>query len=301
MNSYELLDKNFSVEKLRGLNKEQLNKLAREVRDYIIEVTKENGGHIAPSLGVVDLTIVLHYLYNTPYDKIIWDVGHQAYAHKIITDRAEDFKTLRQYKGIAGFLKSRESKFDVYEAGHTSTSLSAAAGFALSRKLSNENNKIISIIGDGALTGGVAFEGLNLIGSLKEDVLVILNDNEMSIAPNVGGFSKYFNKMITNKIYLKTKKEVQKIMKNLKIGNNLIDFVERIEESMKNIVIKGAFFEDLGFEYFGPVDGHDIEEMIDIIEKIKNIDGPKLLHVYTQKGKGYEKAENDPESFHGNV
>ncbi|TYB30823.1 MAG: 1-deoxy-D-xylulose-5-phosphate synthase [Candidatus Mcinerneyibacterium aminivorans] len=299
MKKYSILDKNFSVEDLRKLEENRLEKLAGEIRDHIINVTQKNGGHIAPSLGVVDLTIVLHYLYNTPEDKIIWDVGHQAYAHKIITNRAKEFETLREYGGISGFLKSKESKFDVYEAGHTSTSISAAAGFAISRKLSNKKNKIISIIGDGALTGGVAFEGLNLIGSLKEDVLIILNDNEMSIAPNVGGFSKYFNKMITNKIYLKTKKEVQKIMKNLKMGDNLIDFVERIEESLKNIVIKGAFFEDLGFEYFGPVDGHDINEMIDIINKIKNIDGPKLLHIYTQKGKGFEKAEKDPENFHG--
>ncbi len=299
MNNYRILNQNFDVQKLRELDLKDLDILAQEIRDYIINVTQKNGGHIGPSLGVVELSIILHYVYNTPVDKLIWDVGHQAYAHKIITGRYDEFKSLRKLKGISGFLKEKESEFDVYEAGHTSTSISAAAGFVLSRKYNKKDHSVISVIGDGALTGGVAFEGLNYLGSLKEDVLVILNDNEMSIASNVGGFSKYFNQIITHKIYINAKKEIQKILKSLKMSDNFIDFAERIEESMKNIIIKGAFFEDLGFEYFGPVDGHDMRELKNIMEKMKNIKGPKLLHLYTQKGKGFKKAEKNPEAFHG--
>lgn len=299
MGKYKYIGPDFDVYKLRELDESALPEVVSELRDYIISSVKQTGGHLAPSLGVVELTVVLHYLLNTPEDKLIWDVGHQAYAHKILTGRFSSFPTLRQLDGISGFLKRDESEFDVYEAGHASTSVAAAAGFAISRDLNKDDYRIVAVIGDGALTGGLAFEGLNLIGSMKKDVTVILNDNNMSIDKNVGGFSKYFNKMITHKLYIKMKDEVRKLLKTIALKDGFIDFAERVEESIKNIVIKGAFFEDLGFTYIGPVDGHNVHDLVDIISKSFHIKGPKVIHILTQKGKGYEDAEKDPERYHG--
>jgi len=289
----------FQVEDLRNMKEEDLPHLADEIREVIISRCLENGGHLSPSLGVVELAIALHYTFRTPRDLLIWDVGHQAYAHKILTGRFPDFKTLRRYGGLSGFLKREESPFDVFGAGHASTSVAAAAGFAKARDLDGEDYKVIAVIGDGAMTGGLAFEGLNLIGAEKLNVLVILNDNNMSIDKNVGGLSKYFNRAITTRFYNRIREDMQKFVKTLPAGDSVYEWLRRLEESMKNMVIKGAFYEDLGFNYIGPVNGNDLKELLSLLRKTKEMKGPVLLHVRTTKGKGYGPAEEDPESFHG--
>ncbi|HHH84642.1 MAG TPA: 1-deoxy-D-xylulose-5-phosphate synthase, partial [Firmicutes bacterium] len=289
----------FQVEELRNMKEEDLPLLAEEIRGIIIHRCLENGGHLSPSLGAVELAIALHYTFQTPRDLLIWDVGHQAYAHKILTGRFADFNTLRKYGGISGFLKREESPYDVFGAGHASTSVAAAAGFAKARDLDGENYKVVAVIGDGAMTGGLAFEGLNLIGAEKLNVLVILNDNDMSIDKNVGGLSKYFNKAITTRFYNRIREEMQKFVKNLPAGDSVYEWFRRLEESLKNMMIKGSFYEDLGFNYIGPVNGNNLKELISFLRKTKEIKGPVLLHVRTKKGKGYSPAEEDPESFHG--
>lgn len=278
----------------------QLIPLADEIRQFLIEKLSVTGGHLASNLGVVELTLALHYCYESPKDKFIFDVGHQAYVHKILTGRMDRFDTLRKANGLCGFVKRCESEHDVWEAGHSSTSLSAAMGMALARDLKGEDNEVVAIIGDGALTGGMAFEALNHIGHEKKKMMVILNDNEMSIAPNVGAMHNYLNKLRSDRNYLRAKDEVEQFLKKIPaIGGKLAKTVERFKDSLKYMMVSGILFEELGFTYLGPVDGHDIEGLIDIFTQAKNVNGPVLVHVLTTKGKGYTPAEEDSHKWHG--
>lgn len=284
---------------LKKLKISQLKLLAEEIRKYILEIVSMRGGHLAPNLGVVELTLALHYVFDAPKDKIIWDVGHQCYVHKIITGRKEAFKTLRTYGGIAGFPKRSESPYDVLDTGHSSTSISAGLGMSVARRLKNEKGKIIIVIGDGSITAGMAFEALNNAGYLKEDLLIILNDNEMSISPNVGALSSFLSKRMTGNLARFIRKELEKIVPKLPAGENILHLLKKGEDLFKMAVTPGALFTALNFEYFGPVDGHDIETLIEILQNLKNLKGPILFHVITKKGKGYPPAEADPETFHG--
>lgn len=282
------------------LSLEQLDELAGEIRNFLIENLSVTGGHLAPNLGVVELTIALHYHYNSPKDKFIFDVGHQSYVHKILTGRMELFHTLRKYKGLCGFIKRSESEHDVWEAGHSSTSLSAAMGFAAARDLQGGRNKVVAVIGDGAMTGGMAFEAMNHIGHEKKNLVVILNDNEMSIAPNVGALHNYLGKIRSDKHYLKAKEEVENLLKRIPaIGGRLAKTVEKLKDSLKYMVVSGMYFEELGFSYYGPVDGHNIEHLLGALKQADKVQGPVLIHVVTLKGKGYSPAEEDSHKWHG--
>ncbi len=286
-------------EDLKKLNTEEKKKLAEEIRSYILEVVSENGGHLASNLGVVELTLALHSVFDVPKDKIVWDVGHQTYVHKIITGRREQLKTLRQLNGIAGFPKSKESEADSFNTGHSSTSISAALGMARARDLKKENNSVLAIIGDGALTGGMALEALNDAGWSQTRMTVILNDNEMSISKNIGGISMLLSKLRTKKTYSKSSDVVKKaILKVPAIGKPVVKIVRRIKRSIKQLIIPKMFFEDIGFRYLGPVDGHDIEELERMLKISKQLEGPVLIHVLTKKGKGYQIAEENPDKFH---
>ncbi|MBN2687912.1 MAG: 1-deoxy-D-xylulose-5-phosphate synthase, partial [Deltaproteobacteria bacterium] len=287
-------------EDLRKLTIEELNDLAREIRDLIIETTSKNGGHIAPSLGAVELTLALHYVFDTPHDKLVWDVGHQAYAHKIVTGRREQFHTLRKKGGISGFPKREESVYDVFDVGHSSTSISAAAGIATARSLKEGRFKVIAVIGDGSMTAGMAYEGLNWSGDRKEDMIIVLNDNEMSISPNVGAMSSYLNRIMTGQHVTKLKGTVQNMMKTIPgIGEQMIRFTRQAEECLKGLIVPGVIFEEMGFEYVGPLDGHRLDHLIKNFENIKELNKPVLVHVVTKKGKGYPFAEEEPSRFHG--
>ncbi len=295
----EFLPKINSPADLNKLSVEELGQLCNEIREYFVNVVTSVGGHFASSLGVVELTTALHYVYDTPNDKIVWDVGHQGYVHKILTGRREELKTIRQYKGISGFLKRTESKYDVFGAGHASTSISAALGFAVARDLNGKDNKVIAVIGDGALTGGLAYEALNNAGSMNKDILVVLNDNQMSISPNVGGISRYLTEVTTHPRYNKIKDEIWRLTEKMPFGKRrLRRFVRTIEESLKNLIVPGIFFEELGFRYFGPIDGHDLPELVLTLRNLREIKGPKVLHVLTKKGKGVDYAEEDSVKFH---
>ncbi len=294
-----LLNKINDPSDLKSLKISHLKALAEEIRKYILEVVSLNGGHLAPNLGTVELTLALHYVFDTPKDKIIWDVGHQSYTHKIITGRREAFKTLRLYQGIAGFPKRKESPYDVLDTGHSSTSISAGLGMAIAKRLKKEEGKIIVVIGDGSITGGMALEALNNAGFLKEDFLIILNDNEMSISPNVGALSSFISKRMTGNLARFVRKEIEKIVHRFPGGDNLLHFLRKGEELIKMAVTPGALFTALNFEYVGPVDGHDLEALIEILQNLKKMKGPVLFHVITKKGKGYLPAEKDPETFHG--
>jgi 1-deoxy-D-xylulose-5-phosphate synthase len=295
------LEKIHKPSDLKRLNTPELTDLAGEIRDYIIDVVSAKGGHIASSLGVVELTLALHYVFNTPKDKIIWDVGHQCYTHKIITGRKDDFKTLRTLDGLSGFPKPGESAYDAYSTGHSSTSLSLAIGEAVADEILKKKNKVVAVIGDGSIGAGMAFEALNQIGHLKKDVIIILNDNEHSISKNVGALSHYLMKMITDPFYNRMRKRSFEWIKKIpRYGQRLAVFFIKIEEILKGAITPGIFFEELGIRYFGPVDGHDIGSLIEILSRIKKINaGPKILHVITKKGKGYKPAEEDPPKFHG--
>lgn len=295
------LEKINSVADLRKLSTGNLDALASEVREYILEVISANGGHLASSLGVVELTIALHYVFNTPRDKIIWDVGHQCYAHKILTGRREAFRDIRRFGGIAGFPKMRESDYDAFDTGHSSTSLSLACGAAVGRDLSHKKNKVIAVIGDGSLTGGMAYEAINQIGHTESDVIIILNDNEHSINENVGAMSRYLTRIISSSTYNRFRRKSMEIVKGIpRIGDALFTFISRFFESFKKMLIPGQLFEDMGIRYFGPIDGHDIVSLIGTLERVKRIDyGPKIIHVITKKGKGYLPAEMNPARFHG--
>lgn len=295
-----LLEQINSPDQLRQLSVEELPKLAEEIRQFLIESLSKTGGHLASNLGVVELTIALHYLFDSPRDKFLWDVGHQAYVHKILTGRREMFPTLRQYKGLCGFPKMRESEHDVWETGHSSTSLSGAMGMAVARDIKGEKHKVIAIIGDGALTGGMALEALNHIGETKKDLIVVLNDNEMSISPNVGALHNHLGRLRTNKSYNKMKEEVEQLlMKIPTVGVPFAKTLERIKDSLKYLVVSGVFFETLGFTYLGPVDGHKLNELMESLRLAGNTKGPVVVHVVTKKGYGYKPAENDSVVYHG--
>ncbi|CAM3124418.1 1-deoxy-D-xylulose-5-phosphate synthase [Filibacter tadaridae] len=279
---------------IKKLDKEQMMELAEEIRVFLIEKLSVTGGHLGPNLGVVELTIALHKLFDSPNDKFLWDVGHQAYVHKILTGRAGDFGTLRQFKGLCGFPKMIESEHDVWETGHSSTSLSAAMGMAAARDIKEETNYVIPVIGDGALTGGMALEALNHIGHKKTNMIVILNDNEMSIAPNVGALHSVLGKLRTAGKYNTAKDELEYILKKIPaIGGTIAAAAERVKDSLKYLLVSGVFFEELGFTYLGPVDGHDFTELERNIQYAKKMEGPVILHVITKKGKGYLPAEAD--------
>ena len=294
-----MLEKINSPEDVKKLKKEEKEKLAQELREYILETVSKNGGHLASNLGVIELTIELHSVFNTPKDKIVWDVGHQAYAHKIITGRREQFKTLRQLDGLAGFPKTSESEYDSFNTGHSSTSISAALGMARARDLKGEKNQVIAVIGDGALTGGMALEALNDVGFSKTHMTVILNDNEMSISKNIGGLNMFLSKLRTKKLYTKSNISGKKIISKIPIiGKPIVKIVQRVKRSIKQLIIPKMFFEDIGFTYLGPVDGHDIEQLENIMKLSKQVTGPVLIHVLTKKGKGYKIAEENPDKFH---
>ncbi|MBI5970105.1 MAG: 1-deoxy-D-xylulose-5-phosphate synthase [Deltaproteobacteria bacterium] len=296
----KLLERIDSPADLKRLDIAELPSLAAELRKLIIETVSNTGGHLASSLGAVELAIALHYVYDAPLDKIVWDVGHQAYAHKILTGRRKAFSTLRQAGGISGFPKLDESPFDAFGVGHSSTSISAALGMAAARDLAGRSNKVAAVIGDGSLTAGLAFEGLNQAGHLKKDITVILNDNEMSISKNVGALSSFLSRKITGRLATKVKKEVESFIKSIPmIGGRLIWIAKRAEDSLIAFLTPGMIFEGLGFHYIGPVDGHDVGALITALRDIEEVKGPILLHVLTKKGKGYGPAELDPVSFHG--
>ncbi|RLQ98283.1 1-deoxy-D-xylulose-5-phosphate synthase [Falsibacillus albus] len=290
MDLLEIKDPGF----LKNMTNSQLEGLSKEIRQFLIEKLSVTGGHIGPNLGVVELTLALHKCFDSPKDKMIWDVGHQSYVHKILTGRAGEFDTLRQYKGLCGFPKRNESEHDVWETGHSSTSLSAAMGMAIARDLKKEKSYILPIIGDGALTGGMALEALNHIGDEKKNMIVVLNDNEMSIAPNVGALHKVLGKLRTAGKYHWAKDELEYLLKKIPaVGGKLATTAERIKDSLKYFLVSGMFFEDLGFTYLGPVDGHNFEDLFENIQYAKKTEGPVLLHVLTKKGKGFDPAESD--------
>ena len=297
---YKLLKTIDSPADLKSLSDENLLQLCQEVRDYTIEVVSETGGHLAPTLGVVELSVALHKVFDSPKDKIIWDVGHQAYAHKILTGRREALKTIRQYGGISGFCKPNESDHDIYGAGHASTSISAGVGFAIARDLKGETHQVIAVIGDGALTGGLSYEGLNNLGQMRTRMMIILNDNEMSISPNVGAMSKYLSKITTNPLYNRVRDELWNATGKLPIGKNTVRTgMKKVEESLKNLLVPGVLFDEMGIRYFGPIDGNDLPLLISTLENIKDINTPILLHIITKKGLGFAQAEANPIKFHG--
>ena len=286
-------------EDLKSLNAEEKNKLAQELREYILNVVSENGGHLASNLGVVELTIAMHSVFNMPNDKIVWDVGHQSYVHKILTGRKEEFKTLRKLNGLSGFPKINESEYDSFDTGHSSTSISAALGMARARDLKGNDNQVIAVIGDGALTGGMALEALNDAGFSNTKMIVILNDNEMSISKNVGGLNLFLSKLRTKRLYKKSSISLKNMLNKVPIiGGASVKVIQRIKRSIKQLIIPKMFFEDIGFIYLGPVDGHNIEQLENILKLSKELDKPVLIHVLTKKGKGYKFAEENPDKFH---
>lgn len=295
----KILDGINSPQDLKDLSVRELSQLAREIRALIIEVVSKNGGHLSPNLGVVELTLALHYVFDAPRDKIIWDVGHQCYTHKIITGRKEKFKTLRQYGGLGGYPCRQESKYDIYNTGHASTALSAALGIAVARHKKKEDYSVIAVVGDGGLTGGVAWEALNQIGHLKEKLIIVLNYNEMSISHNVGALSKYLSFLVSGQYYLRMKDYAKTILKAIPaVGWPMIKVARAVEEAIKKTFFPGLVFEELGVKYIGPVQGHSLLSLIEVFEKAKTSSGPVLIHCVTQKGKGYRPAQNNPAQYH---
>jgi 1-deoxy-D-xylulose-5-phosphate synthase len=295
-----LLDRIENPSDLKTLAVEELDQLAQEIREFLISKLSVTGGHLSSNLGVVELTVALHYLFDSPRDKFIFDVGHQTYVHKILTGRKDRFDTLRKYKGLCGFAKRSESEHDVWEAGHSSTSLSAAMGMAVARDLKGDNNRVVAVIGDGAMTGGMALEALNHIGHDRTKLLVVLNDNEMSIAPNVGAIHNYLTKIRSDKHYRKAKEEVESLLKKIPaIGGTLAKTAERVKDSLKYLVLSGVLFEELGFTYIGPVDGHHLPTVMEALQQADKVNGPVMLHLVTMKGKGYSPAEADSHAWHG--
>jgi 1-deoxy-D-xylulose-5-phosphate synthase len=298
--STHFLDKVNDPRDIRTMDTAALQGLASEIREVILDVVSKHGGHLASSLGAVELTLAIHCVFNTPHDRIVWDVGHQAYAHKIITGRKDRFHTLRQKGGISGFPKREESVYDVFNVGHSGTSISAATGMVEASCLKNEDRKVVVVIGDGSMTSGMAYEALNWAGDRKKNIIIILNDNEMSISPNVGALSSYLNCVMTGERAMALRNDVKHLMKQIPgIGEQMIRFTRQLEESVKALVVPGALFEDLGYTYVGPLEGHHLNHLIRNLENVKSLKGPVLVHVITKKGKGYRFAEERPLLFHG--
>ena len=297
---YELLSKVDSPKDIRDFNNVQLKQLCGEIREYMIDVISQTGGHFGGGLGSVELTVALHKVFNTPEDILVWDVGHQAYPHKIITGRRDQLKTIRKFKGISGFLKRSESEYDAFGAGHASTSISAALGIAEASKQTGKEKKVVAIIGDGAMTGGMAYEAMNNSGMLKSNLIVVLNDNQMSISPNVWQISNYFTEMISHPEYNKFKGAIWDLTGKLdNFGDRLRKVASRLESGIKSIVTPGMLFEALGFRYFGPVNGHNVSQLVKLFNHIKEFNGPIFIHAITEKGKGYKPAEGDEQKLHG--
>ncbi|MDH3383772.1 MAG: 1-deoxy-D-xylulose-5-phosphate synthase, partial [Deltaproteobacteria bacterium] len=288
-----------SPQDLKKVPKDRLPEVAREIRETIVNSVARTGGHLASSLGVVELTIALHYVFSCPDDRVVWDVGHQAYAHKILTGRRDLFPTLRSYGGLSGFPRIAESPCDVFGTGHSGTSISAALGLAVARDLKKEDHKVIAVIGDGSLSSGLSFEGLNQAGHQKRNLIVILNDNEWSISQNVGALSGYLNRLMTGKFYTSFRKRVEALLKSMPHGKLLAKIGKRAEELTKGFIVPGLLFEELGFTYVGPISGHNIDDLVGTFQNLENLEGPVLVHVVTSKGKGYRPAEENPERFHG--
>lgn len=289
-----------SPAQLKQLSIAQLQQLAQEIRETIIETVSKNGGHLAPNLGVVELTLALHYVFNAPYDRFVWDVGHQSYAHKLLTGRRNQFHTLRQYEGISGFPKISESRYDAFGTGHSGTSISAALGMAVASALRGSDSRTIAVIGDGSMTGGMAFEALNHAGDLDKRLIVVLNDNEMSISPNVGALSSFLSRKLSNKTLMHFRKEFENFLKSIPaLGPNFLHLLKRSEDMMVALFTPGMLFHALDFHYIGPIQGHRLDRLISTFQNVKHLEGPVLVHVLTQKGKGYPPAESDPASFHG--
>ena len=295
-----LLEQIKEPQDIKKLKDEELETLAGEIRQFLIDKISMTGGHLASNLGVVELTIALYQAFNLPRDKVIWDVGHQSYTHKILSGRKEMFDELRQYGGLSGFPKRKESPYDAFDTGHSSTSISAGLGMAQGRDLSGENYTVVSVIGDGALTGGMAYEALNNAARIKKNFIIVLNDNNMSISENVGGMSRYLNTIRTDSGYNQLKKTVSDALAKIPvIGNSLVEKISRTKDSIKQLVIPGMLFENMGITYLGPVDGHDIKAMVRILKEAKKMNRAVLVHVITKKGKGYPPAEKNPSRFHG--
>ena len=289
-----------SHDDIKTKNMSELKVLAQEIRETLIQVVSENGGHLAPNLGVVELTLALHMVFHTPEDKIIWDVGHQSYVHKLLTGRYEQFHTVRTLDGLSGFPKRSESEHDAFGAGHSSTSISAAVGFAKARDLRGGKNNVIAVIGDGAMTGGMAFEALENAGHMDSNIIVILNDNEMSIDPNVGALAEYLSRARSNPAYTKSKDDVEELLKKIPgIGDKMFKAADKLKDSLKYLLVPGVLFEEFGFKYYGPINGHDLPALMTVLENVKGINRPVLIHVETKKGKGYAPAEKNPDLFHG--
>ena len=284
---------------VKALSLDELKQLAEEIRQFLISVISKTGGHLAPNLGVVELTLALHRVFSTPEDKIVFDVGHQSYIHKIITGRREQFPTLRQYGGLSGFPKRSESEHDAFGTGHSSTSISAAVGMAVARDLQGKDYNVVAVIGDGSMTGGMAFEALNNAGMLHKKMIVVLNDNEMSISKNVGAMSEYLYQLRTGETYNKIKHDIEGWLKNMDFGSDVLKAIRRLKGSVKYLMVPTSIFEELGFTYLGPVDGHDVAGLIEVLQAAQKIDGPVLVHVLTKKGRGYKPAEESPNKFHG--
>jgi len=297
---YPLLEQIDGPADLKRLKEEELVQLGEEIRRFLLETVSRTGGHLASNLGCVELTLALHYCFDSPTDRIIWDVGHQAYTHKIITGRRDVFHTQRQYKGISGFPKPAESPHDAFGAGHSSTSISAGLGMAAANSLKGKDSKVIAVIGDGSLTGGLAFEGLNQAGHLHKNLIVVLNDNDMSISKNVGAFSAFISRKLTGSYFRDLKKEIQSLLKGIPaIGTNILHFAKKAEDSLKGFLTPGTLFEALGFDYVGPIQGHNLPQLIEVFRNCRSVDGPILIHIMSTKGKGYGPAEKDPDIFHG--
>jgi 1-deoxy-D-xylulose-5-phosphate synthase len=295
-----VLDQINTSHDVKKLDSEELEKLCQELREEILATVSKTGGHLASNLGVVELTAVLHYVFDFPRDKVIWDVGHQSYAHKLLTGRKDRFHTLRQYQGISGFPKREESPYDAFDSGHSGTSISSALGMAEARRLKGEDARVIAVIGDGSMTAGVAFEGLNQAGHIDQDLIVILNDNEMSISRNVGALSSYLNRLMTGQFVNRFRNDMKSFLETLPgIGKSVLRFAKQAEESFKGLLMPGLLFEELGMKYIGPIDGHRLDYLIETFENIKKLRGPILVHVITKKGKGYPPAEMNPDRFHG--
>ncbi|MCK4852023.1 MAG: 1-deoxy-D-xylulose-5-phosphate synthase [Candidatus Omnitrophica bacterium] len=297
---YELLDKISSPADIKGFSTGKLEKLAEEIRDRIIETTSRKGGHLAASLGAAELAVALHFCLESPRDKLVWDVGHQSYAHKLLTGRNRNFDTLREMGGLSGFPNKEESEHDPFTCGHSATSISSAFGLACARDMNGEDFKVVAVIGDASLANGLAFEGLNYAGQTDTNIAVVLNDNEHSISRPVGAMSRYLNKVITNPLYNRVREEAEKVVKNIpKLGSTTYNAVRKFQEGIKNLLMPGILFEELGFRYFGPIDGHDISQLISIFKNTLCLKGPVFIHVITKKGKGYSYAEKDPTGYHG--